>query len=324
VNWYLGDGAPRSEAELATFRPIDRSYLDDPANYRPTAAARDAVNAALLLGMPLVISGEPGSGKTQLGYAVAHELGLGEPLLFVTKSTSQSRDLLYRYDAIRHFRASQVGEASSAAEFIELQPLGQAIQEALPAKSRFNLGRGDLPPAPRRRLIIVDEIDKAPRDFANDLLHEVDRLQFRIAELQTGESPPIDVAARPILFVTTNSEQLLPDAFLRRCAFVALTPPQGAELARMITSRFGGMLSADHKLVEDAVQLSDRLRASGQLERPPSSSELLQFLAAVLAAGGDAGRGLRDQPIALERFATLLGKQTADLGHIERELSTQP
>nr|WP_246623539.1 MoxR family ATPase [Sphingomonas colocasiae] len=269
------------------------------------------------MGLPLLISGEPGSGKTQLGFAVAHELGLSRPEIFVTRSTSQARDLFYRYDAIGHFHAAQTGRGADPAPFVELQPLGRAIESALPPADRLSASGSER----RRSLVIVDEIDKAPRDFPNDLLHEIEHLRFRIPETGRPETPPIDDAFRPIVFITTNAEQLLPDAFLRRCAFVHLRPPTGETLARIIERRFEGVLARDHALVADIVALSDGLRQQNRLERAPSSAELLQFLSALMMAGGSAGLGLREQPIPIEPWLALLAKTSGDMAQLRDALS---
>jgi MoxR-like ATPase len=317
---YRGDGArgPFKSTDPAAGAKL-REALTDPAGYRPSEKTRDAVNVALLMGMPLLVSGEPGSGKTQLGYAVAHELGLDRPKLFVTKSTSQARDLFYRYDAIRHFHAAQTGNPA-VEPFLHLEALGRAIFEALPVEQR-RLENVPLQPVRKRSVVIVDEIDKAPRDFPNDLLHEVDHLRFRIPELGDYETPPVEDAFRPILFVTTNSEQLLPEAFLRRCAFLHLEPPRAKELAVIIERRFTGILTAHHALVEDVAQLFDRLRDRGQLERPPSSAELLEFLTAILSDGGDPGAPLHDQPINIEAYLPLLVKSATDFPLISAEVA---
>ena len=323
MDWYRGNGKRQS------FKKLDFKYnaragnLDDPAGYLPSKEARDAVNVALMMRMPLLISGEPGSGKTQLGYAVANELGLAPPELFVTKSTTQARDLFYRYDALRHFHSAQTGGPADARSFIELEPLGRAIEAALTPGDRIQMPRAVADNAPRRRsLVIVDEIDKAPRDFPNDLLYEFDNLRYKIPELSGYESAPIDPSFAPILFITTNAEQVLPDAFVRRCAFLSLQPPAGRDLAEIIERRFSGVLGADHAIVRDIILLSDRLRARGQIERPPSSSEILQFISAILTAGGAPGKALREQPVDIDAYLPLLAKNSADLVRIRSELNS--
>lgn len=325
MDWYKGNGVRHDDVDLAI--PAERSSivsLEEPSGYRPSLEARDAVNVAILMGMPLLISGEPGSGKTQLGYAVAHELGLGTPALFTTKSTSQARDLFYRYDALRHFHATQSGGSPDAGPYIELQALGVAINDALPVAQRLPFGNSETAGAdhPRRSLVIVDEIDKAPRDFANDLLYEFDQLRFRVPEMGNIETPAIEPDHRPILFVTTNAEQLLPDAFLRRCAFLHLKPPRGSDLAALIERRFHGILTRDHPLVRDIVLLTDEMRDRGRLDRPASSAELLQFLAALLARGAEPHATLAEQPVAIETLVALLGKSASDLAWLQQRFTT--
>ena len=190
--------ANSSMVERLARETIQGDTLTDPAGYRPSPEARDAVNVALLLGTPLLISGEPGSGKTQLGYAVAHELGLDTPELFVTKSGSQARDLFYHYDALRHFHSAQTGRGAEAGPFIHLHALGRAINQALAPEHRLPLGAESaarFPPATlachRRR-----SRQGAPR-LPNDLLYEFDQLRFRIPELGDFESPPSIRASAP-------------------------------------------------------------------------------------------------------------------------------
>lgn len=318
---YRGDGLRRSAPVIPAEGSKYRELLEDPSGYRPSPEARDAVNVALMMNLPLLVSGEPGSGKTQLGFAVAHELGLDRPSQFVTKSDSQARDLFYSYDAIRHFHASQTGGDPSAKHFLELRALGEAILKALPPEDRFLPVRGEDPSAPpRRSVVIIDEIDKAPRDFPNDLLYEFEHLQFRIPEYGNVETKPIDEAYRPILIITSNAEQMLPQAFLRRCAFVHLEAPRGAELAALIEHRFRGVLTAEHQLVRDIVDLSDQLRRSGQIEFVPSSAELLQFTAAITMAGGEPARGLYEQAAAIEPYVALIAKSASDQSRILGEI----
>jgi MoxR-like ATPase len=322
MDWYRGTGE-RPASDMSSDRPIGQApaSLTDPAAYRPSDDARNAVNVALLMGMPLLVSGEPGSGKTQLGYSVAHELGLETPELFVTKSTSQARDLFYHYDAIGHFHAAQTKKAAEAEPYIRLQALGRAIERARPPEQRLRLASSEPLGERRRSLVIVDEIDKAPRDFPNDLLHEVEDLRFAIPEISEYSPTALEDAYRPILIITTNSEQLLPEPFLRRCAFVHLTPARGEELALLIERRFSGILRADHKLVWDVVDFSDRLREEGQLDRPPGSAELLQFLNAAVAEGADPDMTMAEQSLGFEKLVPLLAKSADDSARLRARLS---
>lgn len=207
-----------------------------------------AIDVALGLGRPLLVTGEPGSGKTTLGYAIARRLGIARAYLFVTKSTSEARDLFYRYDALGRFRDAQAGEKSDAADYLAYQALGAAILDAHHPDqiAHLSVGRshGWLPPGkPCRSLVVIDEIDKASRDFANDILVEIEKLQFDVPELtttgaagrQVPRSPQFpDPALRPVVVVTSNAERPLPDAFLRRCVYVEAVFPDDERLLAIL------------------------------------------------------------------------------------------
>ena len=192
---YAANGTPKPASP-------DNPYFPDPGLV-------DAVNAALILRKPLLVSGEPGSGKTQLAYSVAADLGLGEPLRFDTKSISEARHLFYHYDAIAHFRSAQIKDRSAdpdaepseddrlgsmgAFPHVEIQALGKAIALAnAPTPEIQRLVRAREPWAPLRSVVLIDEIDKAPRDFPNDLLNELENFSFQIPEL--GDFPEIAIA----------------------------------------------------------------------------------------------------------------------------------
>jgi len=172
------------------------TQADDPAGYLPDQGLVDAVNVALLLRQPLLLTGEPGTGKSQLAASVAYQLGLAPPMVFETKSTSVARDLFYHFDNIGRFRAAQTpGAAADPVLFLTLNALGHAIALANPPSDVGHI----LPPIyrheeQRQSVVLIDEIDKAPRDFPNDILNEIERLFFRIPELGN-----VDVRARPNL-----------------------------------------------------------------------------------------------------------------------------
>src|SRR5262249_52414736 len=165
-----------------------RAEQTKPEGYLADAGLVDAVNVALLLGQPLLLTGEPGTGKTQLAYSLAWELGLDEPLKFETKSTSTASDLFYTYNALGHFHAAQCGEASRRAlDYLTYNALGIAILRANDESSVRAYLPDDFRHGGRRRsVVLIDEIDKAPRDFPNDLLNEVEAMYFRIPELSNA------------------------------------------------------------------------------------------------------------------------------------------
>ncbi|RDJ10101.1 hypothetical protein B5K05_13275 [Rhizobium phaseoli] len=217
-----------------------------------------AIDVAIGLGRPLLVSGEPGSGKTELGYAIARRLGIDRVQFFSTKSTSEARDLFYTYDAIGRFRDAQIaqtqgGRLSDVGDYIEFQALGRAILDSHHRADIAHLLRGrnryEHPGQPTRSIVIIDEIDKAARDFPNDFLREIEDLSFRIVEFarsaddapdssrpETPSGALLGHSVRPIIIVTSNEERQLPDAFLRRCIFHEITFPSDDVLARIIAS----------------------------------------------------------------------------------------
>jgi MoxR-like ATPase len=278
-----------------------------------------AIDVALGLGRPLLVSGEPGCGKTELGYAIARRLGLSRVHFFSTKSNAEARDLFYTYDAIGRFRQAQgdsPGDKSAAdvADYIEFQALGRAILDAhKPANIRhLLLGKRPyaLPEKPSQSVVIIDEIDKASRDFPNDVLREIEDLTFRVPELSQrvaeGKQPEpqgkVLPECRPIVVITSNEERQLPDAFLRRCIFHEIAFPLDETLRAIIASglqkRFGkdepGAAADDqgsagdrttHELPPEdrdlLIKLLKRFR-SEQLEKRPGISEAIDA-AALLA-----------------------------------------
>ena len=213
-----------------------------------------AINAALILGQPLLLTGEPGTGKTTLAERVAWQLGLEKPLPFDTKSTSVARDLFYTYDAVGRFQAAQPGSngprETGNLPFLTFQALGKAIiltgqcdsqlrervQEADGAAA--NSDKQSELPQPQRSVVLIDEIDKAHRDFPNDLLNEIDRLRFTILELG-NQRVETDPKLRPIVLITSNIEKNLPDAFLRRCVYYHIEFPNEVGLEKILRARLG-------------------------------------------------------------------------------------
>lgn len=213
-----------------------------------------AVDIAMGLGRPLLISGDPGVGKTELGFAIARRMGFPRTYHFVTKSTTEARDLFYRYDALGRFRDAHAGTgAPPAGNYIEYHALGAAILDAHPKALVSHLLVGERAYAhsgdPVETLVVIDEVDKASRDFPNDILVELESLQFSVAELpasqteggkrQTPQTPPIG-AIRPFVVIISNEERQLPDTFLRRCVFHQIEFPGENVLQQIIASKVWG------------------------------------------------------------------------------------
>jgi MoxR-like ATPase len=268
----------------------------DPRGYQPDERLIDAVNVALVLGMPLLVTGEPGTGKTHLAYSVAWELGLGPPLVFETKSTSVARDLFYSYDTIARFHAAQTGGAIDPERYITFNSLGLALiranqREALPPTA----ASGHDGVAPQRSVVLIDEVDKASRDFPNDILNEIEGAYFRVPELGnlTISAP---TALRPIVILTSNSEKGLPDAFLRRCAFCHIPFPTAEKLTSIVVARLKWMDLAGQPILDDAVGFFCALRdAQPELRKPPGTAELINWITALRQFGANPQLSLAEQ-----------------------------
>ena len=232
--------APKKPVELP---PSRQKIQTRPEAYLPDAGLVKAVNVALLLGQPLLLTGEPGTGKTQLAYSLAYQLGLGEPLKFETKSTSTARDLFYLYDALRRFhdaQAAQLGEKGTqkdSVDYLTYNALGKAIILTNPPETMQNYLPIDFSyTETRRSVVLIDEIDKAPRDFPNDILNEVENQYFHIPELGNVKIEATENMS-PILVLSSNSEKPLPDAFLRRCIYYNIPFPDETRLTKIIEAR---------------------------------------------------------------------------------------
>jgi MoxR-like ATPase len=229
--------------------------------YLSSEGLQAAVNCALTLQRPLLVRGEPGTGKTLLAEAVAESLGL-RLLTWHVKSTTRAQDGLYVYDTVQRLYDSRFGDGDvrDIRRYIRLGPLG----EAFASKERV--------------VLLIDEVDKADLEFPNDLLHELDRMRFRVTE--TNE----EVAAthRPVVIITSNNEKELPDAFLRRCVFHFIDFPDQELMRRIVEVHHPGL---DASLTEQALKIFYELRGFTRLRKRPSTSELVDWIAVLKANG---------------------------------------
>ena len=223
-------------------------------NYVATDDLKVAVNAAATLERPLLIKGEPGTGKTVLAIEVAKALGM--PLIeWHIKSTTKAQQGLYEYDAVSRLRDSQLGDAKvkDIANYIKKGKLWEAFT------------------SPQRPVLLIDEIDKADIEFPNDLLQELDRMEFYVYE--TNET--IKAKQRPLVMITSNNEKELPDAFLRRCFFHYIKFPDPETMRAIVDVHFPGLKGM---LINDALKIFYDVREVPGIKKKPSTSELLDWL----------------------------------------------
>lgn len=306
--FYQGDGN-RQRPETAAKLPVSqKSRLLKPENYIADQGLRDACNVALLLGQPLLLTGEPGTGKTQFAYNLAWELGFEPPFKFETKSDSVSRDLFYTYDALKRFQDIQSGlKASTVVDYIAYQALGLAILRTQNLEVISSLVPTDfISSGPQRSVVLIDEVDKAPRDFPNDLLNELEQLYFKIPELGN-----IKVAAepelQPIVVITSNSEKNLPDAFLRRCIYYHVPFPESDRLRKIIASHLGINADVNNAFLQTALDLFYQLRApENGLRKRPATAELLGWIVALQNVGSNPENPLEDPQVILKTLSSLI------------------
>lgn len=229
--------------------------------YVVTPELMDAVNVSIALQKPLLIKGEPGTGKTMLAEAIAESMDM--PLIIWSiKSTTKAQDGLYLYDTVQRLYDSQFGEGdvSNIGQYIRLGKLGEAFTSE------------------KQAVLLIDEIDKADLEFPNDLLWELDKMEFYINE--TKET--ITTKHRPIVIITSNAEKELPDAFLRRCIFHYIAFPDEEKMREIIKVHYGDI---DQKLVDNAIEAFYEIRKMNDLQKKPSTSELLDWIQALMISG---------------------------------------
>lgn len=249
-------------------------------------------NISMALGKPLVIKGEPGTGKTELALAVADALNM--PLItWSIKSTTKAQDGLYHYDVVQRLYDSQLGEegVDDIASYIHLGKLGEAFSSK------------------ERVVLLIDEIDKADLEFPNDLLWELDKMEFYIPE--TKET--VTATEPPVVIITSNAEKELPDAFLRRCVFHYIEFPGPNLMAKIVRAHYPDI---EDKLLEQAMDAFYHIRDLDRLHKKPSTSELLDWIRALGLSGIPVERIRKEIP-----FAGILLKKNEDLDILNDDLA---
>jgi MoxR-like ATPase len=255
-----------------------------------------AVNCALALERPLLVKGEPGTGKTLLAMAIAEALGR-ELIHWPVKSTTRAQDGLYVYDTVQRLYDARFGDGDvkDIRRYIKLGPLGRAFSSR------------------ERLVVLIDEVDKADLEFPNDLLHELDRMRFVIPE--TGDE--VVATARPIVVITSNNEKELPDAFLRRCVFHFIDFPDPELMKRIVRVHHPGV---DAAIVDHAVVAFYELRAVPRLRKRPSTSELVDWIAVLMQSGHGV---MRERLVRELPFLGVLLKKEQDV-ELLRSLRAAP
>lgn len=250
-----------------------------------------SVNVAIALKKPLLIKGEPGTGKTMLAEAVAKSLGK-KLIIWNIKSTTKAQDGLYMYDTIQRLYDGQFGEAGvdDIAHYIKLGKLGEAFE------------------AEEQVVLLIDEIDKADLEFPNDLLWELDQMEFYIHETKRT----VKAKQRPIVIITSNAEKELPDAFLRRCIFHYIDFPDEALMEEIVRTHYPNV---EDKLLKNAMEVFYNIRSLRDIRKKPSTSELIDWINALQIGGISA-----DEIRVKLPFVGVVVKKDEDLETVRQKL----
>jgi len=236
-------------------------YFKGTSDYVLSPGLRDNVNVSIALGRPLIVKGEPGTGKTLLAHSIAKSLGKNF-IIWNVKSTTKAKEGLYVYDTVQRLNDARFKDAdiSDIKKYIKLGKLGEAFK------------------ADKQVVLLIDEIDKADIEFPNDLLNELDEMSFYIPE--TGET--IKAKERPIVIITSNSEKELPDPFLRRCIFHYIEFPEEDLMAEIVKVHFPDL---EKKILKEALKKFYWIRKFDLLRKKPSTSELVDWIQALILGG---------------------------------------
>ena len=267
----------------------DKNKFDGSMDYVASEELMRAVNIAIALEKPLLIKGEPGTGKTMLAQAVADALNK-ELIIWNIKSTTKAQDGLYVYDVVQRLYDSQFGNegVDDIKKYVKLGKVGDAFV------------------SDKQVVLLIDEIDKADLEFPNDLLWELDQMEFYIPE--TGES--VKAKKRPIVIITSNAEKELPDAFLRRCVFHYIAFPDQTLMKEIINVHFPDLES---NIINEAITAFFYIRGLSEIQKKPSTSEIIDWIKALTISGIDVDKITKEIP-----FAGVILKKNEDIDSLEK------